>query len=59
MIFEENIERTDFLEIILSDEEVANIHNEGIIREFPVGLHRVRPLNIHVRLEKKRRKSCP
>lgn len=51
MIFEQDIERTDFLEIILSDDEMELVHSGGWGDEFKEGLQGNRPLNVYIRLE--------
>ena len=51
MIFEENIEKMDFLEIILSPKECEKISIDGVVKEFPGGLHGERDLNVYVRVD--------
>lgn len=51
MIFEENIERMDFLEIILSPRETERISLKGVVQNFPGGLHGNRTLNVYVRVD--------
>lgn len=52
MIFEEDIERCDFFELILNERDLEKIASKGIVREFPEGLFGNRSLNVYVRLEK-------
>lgn len=52
MIFEDNIERCDFFEVILNEMDYARIASKGIVKEFPDGLFGNRPLNVYIRLEK-------
>lgn len=63
MIFEENIERMDFLEIILSPQEVEKISLKGVVKDFSGGLHGKRDLNVYVRVdpnyeEKEEQEEC-
>ena len=56
MIFEENIEHEDFIEIILSPEEAHLLCfpeqiDKGVMQDFPLGLWGVRNLNICVRTD--------
>jgi len=51
MIFEENIEKTDFLEIILTSEEVDLISITGVVREFQPGICGKRTLNVYLRVD--------
>jgi hypothetical protein len=51
IIFEEDIEKCDFFEIILSPREYDILLEKGIVKEFPNGLFRNRGLNIYLRVE--------
>lgn len=53
MIYEEDIERMDFLEIILSNREYEKISLKGVVHNFPGGLHGKRTLNVYVRIDPK------
>lgn len=53
MIYEENIERMDFLEIILSPREGEKISLKGVVENFPGGLQGNRTLNVFVRVDQK------
>lgn len=56
MIYEENIENFDFIEIILSKEDVHNLIfgiDKGIIKEFAGGVLGIRNLNLFIRIETK------
>lgn len=54
VFFEENIERSDFIEIALTKEEYDSLLNEGVSEDFPDGLHGIRNLNVFVRVLKER-----
>jgi hypothetical protein len=49
IIYETDIEHTDFIEIILTDKEVSLIREKGIVREF---LLDSKYLNIEITTEK-------
>lgn len=51
MIFEEDIEKQDFLEIILTQEEYEKLPEEGAVKDFQ-GIFRDRNLNVYVRIQK-------
>lgn len=51
LIFEQNIEKSDFLELILDDSELASIELKGIVQDFPEGLLNNRNLNVFIRKE--------
>ena len=50
MIFEENIENEDFLELILNEEESEILCEYGVVTDFPKGLRGKRSLNVFIRL---------
>lgn len=52
MIFEEDIENEDFLEIILREEELEKIGQKGLVNFFPKGLSESRELNVFIRKER-------
>lgn len=57
MIFEENVEHEDFIEIILSPEEQKCLcfpeeTKCGVTEDFPLGLWGARNLNVYVRVDK-------
>lgn len=52
MIFEENIENEDFLELILDEDESEILCEYGIVKDFPVGLRGLRNLNVFIRIAK-------
>lgn len=52
VIYEENIEKTDFLEIILDDKEARSLLNGGAVEEFSSGIYNDRNLNVFVRIDK-------
>ena len=52
MIFEENVENEDFLELVLKEEELDKISSKGYVRIFPGGLSGLRDLNVFIRIEK-------
>ena len=53
LIFEENIENSDFLELILEENEVFCLDEIGIVHDFPEGLINKRNLNVFIRKEGK------
>jgi hypothetical protein len=53
LIIEKDIEHMDFEEIILSEDEIDQLHEEdGIVNEFKSGFNK-RPLNVYIRKEHK------
>lgn len=50
MIFEENIEYSDFLEFILTPREAAMLNEEGVVKDFLTGLYGDRNLNVFIRV---------
>lgn len=52
MIFEEDIEKEDFFEIILSEKEYERMVERGAVQEFPCGLYGLRRLNVYLRVDK-------
>ena len=52
MIFEEDIEHSDFLELILTQEEIKELMKRGVSRDYPEGFHSKRNLNVFIRVEK-------
>lgn len=51
MIFEEDNEYWDFLEFILSPEELYALEERGLMKEFPEGLYGKNPLNVFIRVK--------
>ncbi len=52
MIYEENVERLDFFEIILDEDDIDVLSITGVVKEFKGGLHGERNLNVYIRIEK-------
>lgn len=52
LIFEKDIEHCDFLEIILSEEELRELEKKGLVNEFEDVLHKRKTLNIFLHLGK-------
>lgn len=52
VIFEEDIENSDFFEIILTQEEYEKLSQKGIVVDFPLGLYDKRNLNVYLRVDK-------
>ena len=50
IIFEEDIEHEDFLELILTPEELYNLPERGLVRNYPRGLCDQRNLNVYIRI---------
>lgn len=51
LIFESDVERFDFMELVLSLEELQQIEELGIVKEYEGGVVSIRPLNVNIRLE--------
>lgn len=51
ILFEKDIEHCDFLEIILSQEEILMVGDKGIVHEFECGLEKNKSINIFIRKE--------
>jgi hypothetical protein len=52
MIFEDNVEREDFLELILTEIELERLNQKReLIRDFPPGLRGERNLNVFLRVD--------
>lgn len=52
MIFERDIEHSDYLEIILSRKEVEGIEKGGVVQDFENGITKKKPINVFIRLGK-------
>lgn len=52
MIFEENIDREDFIEIVLTPAEYEELYEYGVCKDFPYGLYGKNNLNVYVRIDK-------
>lgn len=50
IIFEQDVEHTDFLELILSRDELDQLEMEPVVKEVKKVLHPKRTLNICLRL---------
>jgi hypothetical protein len=50
VIFEEDVENCDFLEIIISPMEVEKLSTKGLVQEFVSGFSAKRNLNIYIRI---------
>jgi len=51
MIFEEDIERYDFFEIVMNLAEYDQLRSQVLVKEFPGGLHGKRGLNVCLRVD--------
>lgn len=51
VIFEKNVEGSDYLEIILSRSETNKLMDYGIEKDFPLGLDGIRNLNVFIRVD--------
>lgn len=51
LIFEENIEKSDFIELILSPAQYLKMEDKGIVTNFPTGLFGKRNLNVFIRVD--------
>lgn len=54
MIFEEDIEHSDFLELVLNEAELDKFLENGLVADFPKGLNKTKNLNVYIRVEKKK-----
>lgn len=52
MVFEEDIESSDFLELIVSPTEATQLNLDGIVMDFSFGLKGRRNLNVFIRVDK-------
>lgn len=50
VIFEDNVENSDFIEIIINESEYEKLIKKGIAKDFPLGLYGKRNLNVYVRI---------
>lgn len=50
-IFEKNVDNSDYLELILTDEEIEAVAEIGVAQDFPEGITGKRNLNIFIRGE--------
>ena len=50
IIYEQNIEREDFLEIIINEREFKGLQEKGVVMNFPNGLFGLRNLNVYLRI---------
>ncbi len=51
MIYEEDIESQDFIEIILNEPDYERLLEKGIVKEFSGGLQGKRNLNVYIRVD--------
>jgi hypothetical protein len=64
MIFEEKIEHSDFLELILTSDQAEKLIEGGLVQDFPLGLYGDRNLNVFIRIDEgdedaiSKRSSC-
>jgi hypothetical protein len=59
MIFERNIENSDFFELILTEKELEKLDmNKNLVKDFPEGLFGVRNLNVFIRIDNKEEEIC-
>lgn len=59
MIFEEDIEREDFFEIILNQTDYDNLLEKGVVKEFAGGLYGKRNLNVYLRVDLNQEEIMP
>lgn len=55
MIFEPDILKEDFLEIVLTESEYEDLYEFGIVKDWAYGLFGKRDLNTYIRVEKQQR----
>lgn len=51
IIYEEDIEKEDFLEVIISDKEAETLQKKGLAIKYPQALHSNRVLNVFIRVD--------
>ena len=51
MIFEQDIEGSDFLEFILTPPQIEGLVHKGLVKDFPNGLYNKRNLNVFIRVD--------
>ena len=51
LIYEENIEGFDFLELILTPAEYEKLEADDVVKEFGTGINYDRPLNVCLRIQ--------
>lgn len=54
MIYEENVERHDFFEIILNETDIEALNLQGVVKEFQGGLRGERNLNVYLWVDKEK-----
>jgi hypothetical protein len=59
ILYEEDIENYDFLEIILNQKDSEDLSNEGIVKEFLGGLCGKRNLNVYLRVDPNEEENMP
>jgi hypothetical protein len=52
MIYEEDIEQEDFIEMILTENEYVKLEDKGLVIDFPEGLKNNRNLNVFIRVDR-------
>lgn len=57
LIWEENIEKMDYLELIVTPEEAIFLAEKGIVEEFDQSLTSKRQLNVFIRIENTKQKD--
>lgn len=50
LLFEDDVEGTDYLEIIITTDEFEEIIEKGLVKEIDAGLYGERELNIFIRV---------
>lgn len=51
LIFEQDIEQSDFIEIIMNEREHERLLTQGVVKDFPGGLNGKRNLNVFIRID--------
>lgn len=51
LIYEQDIENSDFIELILTEDELESINHGGLVEDFAKGLLNKRNLNVFIRME--------
>ena len=59
LIFEEDIEGEDFLELILSPTEYKKLYLYGVSQDYTQSINSCRPLNVYFRVDLTMEEECP
>lgn len=57
LIWEEDIENSDYLEIILSQRDLDALEARGVTKDYPFGITGERNLNVYIRIDKQQQEE--